>query len=109
MRKQITLYHGSNSKIEIINNRCMYFSPDIDVAREYALGLDDLGNYNSESWIYSIKINIDEVTNEDDFLHFDCMGYQNYDEMPEIVYNEEFDYYCVKKVEKIKLVEQYEN
>jgi len=110
MKKEITLYHGSHRKIDKAeSDRCMYFSPDIDVAKEYALGLDDLGNYNNESWIYSIKINIDEVEVEEDFLYFDCMGYQDYEEMPEITYNEECDYYCIKKVEKLKLVEQYEN
>jgi len=106
----ISLYHGSHRKIEIPEQgRCMYFTPDIDVAKEYALGLDDLGNYNGESWIYSIEINLDNVTNEEDFMHFDCMGYQNYDKMPEIVYNEECEYYCIKNVPNMKFIETYKN
>jgi hypothetical protein len=106
----ITLYHGSHREIETPEQgRCMYFTPDIDVAKEYALGLDDLGNYNEEIFIYSIEIDLDNITEEEDFLHFDCMGYQNYNEMPEIAYNEECDYYCVKNVPTLKLIQNYKN
>jgi hypothetical protein len=106
----ITLYHGSHREVETPEEgRCMYFTPDIDVAKEYALGLDDCGNYNEESWIYSIQIDLDSVTKEDDFLYFDGIGYNDYNEMPEIAYNVEFDYYCVKNVHTLTLIENYKN
>ena len=105
----ITLYHGSHKVETPEQGRCMYFTPDVDCAKEYALGLDDLGNYNEESFIYSIEIDLDNVTKEDDFLYFDGIGYNDYNEMPEIVYNEESDYYCVKNVPTLILIENYKN
>jgi len=42
----MTLYHGSYREIEKADEkRGMYFSNDIEVAKQYALGLDDCGNY----------------------------------------------------------------
>lgn len=104
-----TLYHGSHREIIPQPGRCMYFTPELDVAKQYALGLDDLGNYNPESFIYSIEIDENSVVKEEDALHFDCIGYQNYKGMPEICYNPDFDYFCIKNVPKLKLVESYKN
>lgn|GEM_PF-6909668 len=104
------LYHGSQREITETNKtRAIYFSTDIEVAKEYALGLDDCGNYNDESWIYSIEIDETKITKEDDFYHFDCIGYQNYNKMADIVHNEESDYYCIKSVNKLTLIENYKN
>ena len=54
---------------------------------------------------------IDEslITEEDDFGYFDGMGYSDYEDMPEIAHNAEFDYYCVKHPEGLRLVEHYKN
>ena len=103
------LYHGSSNEITINNNRCLYLTSDINIAKEYALGLDGEGNYNEESYIYEMEIDESLVTEEDDFEYFDCMGYTDYKNMPEIVHNEEFDWYCVKHPEGLKLVEHYKN
>lgn len=108
--KTVTLYHGSHREINVINsNRAMYFTTDIDVAKEYALGLDDCGNYNEESWIYTIEINLEDAVLIEDFEDFDPIGDLNYNEMPEMCYNEEAEYYCIKSVKKIELVEMYKN
>ncbi len=103
------LYHGSNKEIELDTNRAMYFTPNIDVAKQYAFGLDDLGNFNEQSFIYSIEIKADQVQIEEEFMYFDCIGYQDYDNMPAIVYNEECEYFCLKNVSKLDLVENYDN
>lgn len=49
------------------------------------------------------------VTEEDDFDYFDSMGYSDYDNMPEIVHNEETGYYCVKHPAGLRLEEHFEN
>ena len=49
------------------------------------------------------------ISVEEDFNHFDCMGYQNYNDMPEIAYNEECNYYCVKNVPTLTLIENMTN
>lgn len=106
----ITLYHGSHREIETIdNNRAMYFTTDIDVAKQYALGLDDCGNYNEESFIYSITVNKDEFFLIEDFEEFDPIGDLDYDDMPDKCYNEEAEYYCIKRVENLNLIENYKN
>ncbi len=104
------LYHGSNRKIENIEStRAMYFSLDVDVAKEYALGLDDCGNYNKESWIYSIEINKKDSTLIDDFTEFDPIGDLDYNEMPAICHNDESEYFCVKSVGKLDFIEMFQN
>lgn len=103
------LYHGSSDKFTADSNRCLYFTPDINIAKEYALGLDDCGNYNPESYIYEMEIDESLVTEEDDFGYFDSMGFLDYDDMPEITHNTETDYYCVKHPNGLRLVEHYEN
>ena len=103
------LYHGTSEKFTVNSNRCLYLTPDINVAKEYALGLDGEGNYNEESYIYEMEIDESLVTEEDDFGYFDGMGYSDYEDMPEISHNAEFDYYCVKHPDGLRLVEHYEN
>ena len=108
--KPVTLYHGSRREIDVINsNRAMYFTTDIDIAKEYALGLDDCGNYNEESWIYSITANKEDFTLIEDFEEFDPIGDLDYENMPEKCYNEEAEYYCIKSVENLDLIENYKN
>ena len=103
------LYHGTSDNFTVNSNRCLYLTPDINVAKEYALGLDSDGNYNKESYIYEMEIDESLVTEEDDFEYFDSMGYSDYENMPEIAHNAESDYYCVKHPECLRLVEHYEN
>lgn len=106
----ITLYHGSHEEIKTPEqNRCMYFTSDINVAKEYALGLDDCGNYNEKSFIYSIEVNKDEFILIEEFEEFDPIGYIDFEDMPEKCYNEESEYYCLKNVPKLNLVENYKN
>ena len=103
------LYHGTSDKFTVNSNRCLYMTPDINVAKEYALGLDGEGNYNEESYIYEMEIDESLVTEEDDFGYFDSMGYSDYEDMPEIAHNAESDYYCVKHPKGLRLVEHYKN
>ena len=103
------LYHGSSTEIELQSGRCMYFSTSIDDAKQYALGLDDCGNYNKESFIYEIEINEDEAVLIDDWMDFDSIGYVDYKNMPEVSYNDEMDYYCLKNVSFLKLILNYKN
>lgn len=104
------LYHGSSSEItKVDNNSCMYFTPNIEEARQYALGLDDMGNYFDESFIYEIEIDENMIEEEEDFGYFDCIGYQDYDNMPEVVRNEECGWFCVKHPANLTLVEHFEN
>ena len=87
----------------------MFFSSDLEVAKEYALGLDDCGNYNEESYIYSIDVNKEDFVLIEDFEDFDSIADLDYDNMPAKCYNEEAEYYCIKSVEKIELFEMYKN
>lgn len=103
------LYHGTSDKFEIDSNRCLYLTPDINVAKEYALGLDDCGNCNEESYIYELEIDESLVTEEDDFEYFDTMGYSDYENIPEIAHNAECDYYCVKHPQGLRLIDNYKN
>lgn len=105
-----TLYHGSHRKIDVVNNnRAMYFTTDIEVAKQYALGLDDCGNFNDESWIYSIEINKNDSILIEDFEEFDPIGDLDYNDMPSICHNEVSEYFCIKSVVKIELIEMYKN
>jgi len=102
------LYHGSHREISEINkSRAMYFTTDIEVAKQYALGLNDMCEYNDESWIYSIEINKENAVLIEDFDEFDPIGDLDYDNMPEMCYNEE--YYCIKSVDELNLVKVYKN
>ena len=104
------LYHGSHREISEINkDRGMFFTTDLECAKEYALGLDDCGNCNEESFIYSIDVNKEDFTLIEDFEDFDPIADLDYDNMPAKCYNEESEYYCIKSVDNIKLVENYKN
>ena len=106
---KMTLYHGTSDPFTVNSNRCLYLTPDINVAKEYALGLTGEGDYNAESYIYALDIDESMVTEEDDFDYFDSMGYSDYEKMAEVTHNAEFDYYCVKHPEGLRLVEHFEN
>ena len=103
------LYHGTFAPFTVDSNRCLYLTPDINEAKEYALGLTGQGDYYAETYIYALDIDESLVVEEDDFGYFDCMGYSDYDEMPEFVHNAESDYYCVKHPSGLKLVDHYKN
>ena len=103
------LYHGTSNQFTVDDNRYLYLTSDIKVAKLYALGLDSEGNYNEESFIYELEIDESIVVAEDDFEYFDSMGYLDYANMPEVVYNAESEYYCVKHPAGLRLIENYKN
>jgi len=103
------LYHGSSCKFTAEENRCIYATANIEEAREYALGLDDLGNYADESFIYELEVDETKAVEIADFMEFDVLGYSNYDEMPEIAHNSESGYFCIKHPAGLRLVESYKN
>jgi len=105
----IKLYHGSWMKnLKPAERIGMYFSLNIDEAREFALCLCDDGSYNKESYIYSIEINEEDVTVIEDFPTFDSIGNaENYKNMPEVANYE--TWYCLKNAKNIELVEYFTN
>jgi hypothetical protein len=107
--KTITLYHGSAIEINIEKNKCMYFTSDINEAKNYALGLNNLGKFNEHSFIYSTEINVESIEIEEDFGYFDCIGYTDYKNMPEFLFNPKSNYYCLKNVCNLKLIKSYKN
>lgn len=110
----MTLYHGSYREIEKADeNRGMYFSINIEDAKQYALGLDDCGNCNEESFIYSIEIpeNTNIVVMED-WMDFDQTGYYNYKNSHEFATCEEMEgYFFIKNPDNFEfnLIEKYKN
>ena len=98
------LYHGTSQETK--NASYLYFTSNIREAKEYALGLDDCGNFNEESYIYSVDIDENDVEREDDFGVFDCLGYS--EKIAKVVYNEESGYYLVPNPQ-LTLVEHYKN
>ena len=94
-------------------NRGMYFSTNIEDAKQYALGLDDCGNHNEESFIYSIEIPENaNIVVMDDWMDFDAMGYVNYENTPEFATAEEMEgYFFVKNPDNFDfvLVENFKN
>ncbi|SDR95841.1 hypothetical protein SAMN05216503_1515 [Polaribacter sp. KT25b] len=108
------LYHGSYTEIEKVNkNTGMYFTNDIEIARDYALGLDDCGNYNEETFIYEIEIpENSNIILMDDWMDFDSIGYVDYKNAPEFASAEEMEgYFFVKNPENFifKLIENFKN
>jgi len=98
------IYHGTANQIEIKESRAMYFGKTIEIAKEYAKGLDDCGNYNEKSFIYSMEINEKNINIEDDFMVFDTLAYfGNSTDMSDIVYNSETKWFCVKNPKNVKL------
>lgn len=104
-----TLYHGASNEFTADRNRCLYATPNIDEAREYALGLNDLGEYNPQSFIYAIEIDETQAVEVDDFLEFDELGYTGYETMPEIAHNSESGYFCIKHPSGLRLIETFNN
>ena len=98
------LYHGTGQ--ETPSGLTLYFTPDIEVARQFALSLDDSGNYNSESLIYSTEIQEDNILVEDDFDYFDGMAYS--EEVQDVVFNPETGWYIVPR-STLVLIERYTN
>lgn len=105
----MTLYHGASDKFSVDSNRCLYMTPSIDCAKEFALGLDDCGNYNPESYIYALDIDESLAVEIEDFDLFDAMGYTDYENMPEISFNKTFGWYCIKHPKGLRLVEHFAN
>lgn len=108
------LYHGSYRQIKKADeNRGMYFSTNISDAKQYALGLDDFGNYNEESFIYSIEIpDNSKITVMEDWMDFDQTGYYNYKNSPEFATCEEMEgYFFVKNPDNFDfvLLENFKN
>lgn len=99
------LFHGSSSAITLEPNRCLYMTSNLDEAKEYALGLDELGNHNEESYIYALDIDDNNIIEIDDFMEFDAIGYTDYDNMPEIAHNAECGWYCIKHPANLILIE----
>lgn len=101
------LYHGTGTETVPFT---MYFAADIETAREFALGLDDLGRYHEESYIYETEINEAEVSIEEDFATFDCLAYENpaLEGYGRVVLNPESGWYIVKDP-VLRLVEHYRN
>lgn len=104
----MTLYHGTGTETSPFT---MYFTPDIKEAKDFALHLDDLGNYNEESYVYATEIDEDGIAIEEDFDIFDALAYNN-EELEgyssDIVYNPESGWYIVKNP-RITLIEHYKN
>lgn len=99
-----TLYHGTGQKID--NASYLYFTEDIKEAKQYALALNDLGEYNQESYIYSCDIDETNVVVEDDFDVFDSLAYTTKIEC--IIFNPETGWYIVPNP-NIVLTERYDN
>lgn len=105
----MTLYHGTGYAFEIDSNRPLYLTPSLADAKEFALALNDLGEYNEESFIYALDIDETTVVEVVDFQEFDAIGYVSYDDMPEIAHNAECGWYCIKHPGSLRIVEHYKN
>lgn len=104
------LFHGSSEEIKAVDvNRCMYFSSNIDDAKSFAMRLDDCGNYAEESFIYAIDIDETIAVIIEDFDEFDNIAYNHDDKCPEIAYNPEYGWYCIKHPIALTLIEHYKN
>ena len=105
--KQIRLYHGTSNETTPF---AMYMTPSIEEARQFALGLNDLGEYNKESYIYEATVDVEELSTEEDFQAFDCLAYVNpeLDGYSDVVYNPKCGWYIVKNPE-LRLIEHYKN
>ena len=99
-----TLYHGSSQEItEISSKSGMYFTSDIDVAKQYA------DSNNQGSWIYSIEIETEDAEIWEDYEEFDCLGYQLEEGDPKITFNPECGNYCIVNASdyNFTLIEKY--
>ncbi len=102
---KMKLYHGTNLPLVYEEKKAIYATSDIETAKEFAICLDDLGNYNRVSYLYEIEVegDIEEI---DDFDMFDTLGYS----LPEekgIYRYPELNWYCIfGGVKKVRLVEK---
>lgn len=105
------LYHGSSQKIENIENRPLFFSSEVKDCEEMALGLDDMGEFNPESYIYMIEVDESKFESIEDFDDFDQDPYLNPDFTPE--YSCHGNWFCVKNPKdagiKLTLVSHTDN
>lgn len=100
----MTLYHGTSQ--ETPNGISLYMTSNIEEAKQYALGLNDMGEYNEESYIYSMEVDAADMQIVEDFLEFDGMKYT--EEIDTLVFNPESGWYIVPNV-MLTLVANFKN
>ncbi len=98
------LYHGTSQ--ETPNEICLYMTTSIEEARQYALGLNDMGEYNEESYIYAMDVDTTDMVIVEDFMEFDDMKYT--ETVNQVVFNPESGWYIVPNV-SLTLVENFKN
>lgn len=98
------LYHGTSQ--ETPNGISLYMTALIEEARQYALGLNDQGEYNEESYIYEMDVDIADMEIIEDFMEFDGMKYTS--NIEHVIFNPESGWYIVPNVNLI-LLENYQN
>ena len=90
----MTLYHGSSQ--ETPNGISLYMTSSLDEAKQYALGMNDMGEYNEESYIYSMDVDTSNMQIVEDFMEFDSMKYT--EDIDKVVFNPESGWYIVPNV-----------
>lgn len=100
----MTLYHGTSSQTP--NGISLYMTSSIEEAKQYALGLNDMGEYNDESYIYMMEVDATDVEIVEDFMEFDGMKYT--EDIDHVVFNPETGWYIVPNVNLV-LVENFKN
>lgn len=98
------LYHGTSQ--ETPNGIGLYMTSSIEEARQYALGLNDMGEYNEESYIYAMDVDTTDMVIVEDFMEFDDMKYT--ETVKQVVFNPESGWYIVPNV-SLTLVENFKN
>lgn len=98
------LYHGTSQ--ETPNGICLYMTSSIEEAKQYALGLNDMGEYNEESYIYAMDVDTTDMVIVEDFMEFDDMKYT--ETVNQVVFNPESGWYIVPNV-SLTLVENFKN
>lgn len=100
----MTLYHGSSQ--ETPNGISLYLTSSIEEAKQFALGLNDMGEYNEESYIYAMDVDTTDMEIVEDFMEFDSMNYT--EDIHHVVFNPETGWYIVPNV-MLSLVEHFKN
>lgn len=103
-KKIMRLYHGTSQ--ETHSGICLYMTENISEAKQYALGLNELGEYNEESFIYCMDIDDSDIEIVEDFMEFDAMKYT--EEIDHIIFNPETRWYIVPNV-NLTLFENFKN
>ncbi len=98
------LYHGTSQ--ETPNGISLYMTSSIEEEKQYALGLNDMGEYNEESYIYSMDVDTNDMEIVEDFMTFDSMKYT--ETVERVVFNPETGWYIVPNV-NLSLVEHFTN